>query len=96
MTESGPSRSATMACTSATAPDMVVAMSMPRLTASLLILVPSPRELWPLGVLMRKEILPSAIRSRTLGEPSEMVLTTSQGMPAARSVLAVPRVASRS
>ena len=45
---------------------------------------------------MRKEIFPSAMRSRMLGEPSEMGFTTSHGMPAARSVLAVPRVASRS
>ena len=82
-----------MACTSAVAPDMVVAMSMPRFTASLLSLEPSPRELWPLGVLMRKAILPSAIMSWMLGWPPEMGLTTSQGMPAARSVLAVPDVA---
>ena len=36
-----------MACARAVAPDIVVAMSIPRFTASLLSFVPSPRELWP-------------------------------------------------
>ena len=85
-----------MAWMSAVAPDMVVAMSTPRLTASPLILAPSPRELPPRGVLTMNAISPAAIMSSTLGLPSLMGRTTSHGMPAARSVLAVPRVATRS
>ena len=72
---------------------MVVAMSMPRLTASERRIAPSPRELWPWGVLIMKLIFPSASMSATLGLPSEMRLTTSQGMPAAFRVFAVPPVA---
>mmetsp|Transcript_26527 Transcript_26527/g.67486 ORF Transcript_26527/g.67486 Transcript_26527/m.67486 type:complete len:206 (+) Transcript_26527:894-1511(+) len=93
---SGPCLILRSAATVAMQPAMVVTWGMSRPSACLRRSLPSVRSTWsPEAVSIIMQISPFFIRSRGLGRPSWILNTCSQGMPASRSALAVPPVATR-